>query len=207
MHRAGEQFLAGAAGAQQHDRDIGGGDALDGLGDLEHFGRAADHRAEHRRVAAGLEPAVFGLDVVEVEGARDDQAEFVDVDRLAVEIIGAAGDCLQRAFARAVARGDDDLGVGLEAQHFGQRGEAFLGAVGVGRQAEVERDHRRLILAQCLDRRGAVVGGDHAIAVICPFQLALQAFVIFDDEQHGEVGSVRSCAFPRWRGPASAAGA
>ena len=83
---------------------------------------------------------------------RDDQAELVDVDRLAVEIIGAERDRLERAFARAVARGDDDLGVGLEREDLGQRGEALGGAVGIGRQAEVERDHRGLVQAQQVDR-------------------------------------------------------
>ena len=76
-------------------------------------------------VALGFEPAVLGLDAVEVEGAGDDQSELVDVDRLAVEIIGAAGDRLERAFAGAVAGGDDDLGVGLEPHHFGQRRKAL----------------------------------------------------------------------------------
>ena len=83
--------------------------------------------------------------LVQVEGAGDDQAELVDVDRLAVEIIGAERDRLERAFAGAMAGGDDDLGVGLEREDFGQRREALVGAVGIGRQAEVERDHRRLV--------------------------------------------------------------
>ena len=61
-----------------------------------------------------LEPAVLGLDLVQLEGAADDQAELVDIDRLLVEIIGARRDRAQRAFARAMARGDDDLGVGLQ---------------------------------------------------------------------------------------------
>ena len=126
VDRAGEQFLAGAAGAEQHDRHVGDGDALDGPGDLEHFGRGGDDRAEHgRRRRLRFEAPVLVLDRVEVEGARDDQAELVDVDRLAVEIVGAERDRLERAFAGAVAGGDDDLGVGLEAEDFGQRGEAF----------------------------------------------------------------------------------
>ena len=61
-------------------------------------------------------------------------------------------DRLERAFARAVAGGDDHLGVGLQLQDLLERGEAFVGAVGIGRQAEVERDHRRLVRAQRLDR-------------------------------------------------------
>ena len=53
VDRAGQQFLAGAARAQQHHRHIGVGDTLDGARDLEHFGRGADDRAEHLP-AAGL---------------------------------------------------------------------------------------------------------------------------------------------------------
>ena len=43
-----------------------------------------------RAAGAALEPPVLGLDRVQVESARDDQPELVDVDRLPVEIIGAA---------------------------------------------------------------------------------------------------------------------
>ena len=57
-----------------------------------------------RRRRPAPEPAVLGLDFVDVEGAGDDQAELVDVDRLAVEIVGAECDRLQRAFAGAMAR-------------------------------------------------------------------------------------------------------
>ena len=49
VDRAGEQFLAGAARAEQHHRDVGAGDALDGLATLSISGAAVMHRAEHRR--------------------------------------------------------------------------------------------------------------------------------------------------------------
>jgi hypothetical protein len=39
------------------------------LRDLEHFGRGGDDRAEHVAAARRFEPAVLGLDLVEVEGA------------------------------------------------------------------------------------------------------------------------------------------
>ena len=52
---------------------------------------------------ACFEPAVLGLDLVQGGRRGDDQAELVDVDRLAVEIIGAERDRLERAFAGAVA--------------------------------------------------------------------------------------------------------
>ena len=133
--------------------------------------------------------------LVQLEGAADDQAELIDVDRLLVEIIGARRDRPQRAFARAVARGDDHLGVGLQRQDRLERGEALADAVGIGRQAEIERDHRRLGRAQQIDRRVAVRGDQHLVIVIGPAQLALQPFVVLDDQQLGfDMGS--SCAPP-----------
>ena len=99
-----------------------------------------------------LEPAVLVLELVELEGAAHDQAELIDIDRLLVEIIGARRDRPERAFARAVAGGDDHLGLGLERQDRLQRGEAFGDAVRIGRQAEIERHHRRLRRADEIDR-------------------------------------------------------
>ena len=72
---------------------------------------------------------------------------------------------------------------GFSAQDLVERREALVGAVGIGRQAEVERDHRRLVRAQRLDRARAVAGADHLIALIGPFELALQAVVVLDDQQ------------------------
>ena len=82
---------------------------------------------------------------MEVEGAGDDQAEFVDVDRLAVEVVGTERDRLQGAFAGPVTRGDDDLGVRFKREDFGEGGEAFGGAVGIGWKAEVEGDDRGFV--------------------------------------------------------------
>ncbi len=185
VEAAGEQFLAGAAGAEQHHRHAGIGDPLDRPGDLEHLRSAGDHRPEHRLVLADplLELAVLGLDAVQLEGAADDQAELVDVDRLLVEIVGAGRDRPKRALAGAVARGDDDLGLGLQRQDRLQRGEALGDSVGVGRQAEVERDDRRLLRAKQVDRRVAIGGDQHLIIVIGPAQLALQPLVVLDDQQ------------------------
>ena len=114
---AREQFLAGPAGAQQHDRDAGIRHPLDRARDPGHLGRGGDQSAEHAFVLADFcrEPAVFRLDPVQRERAPHDQAERVDVDRLLVEIVCAALDRGERAFARAVAAGDDHLGIGFQA--------------------------------------------------------------------------------------------
>ena len=174
---------------EQHHRDVGIGDPLDGARDLRHFGRGGDHRAEHGAGVADLlaEPLILALDVVELEGAADDQAELVDVDRLLVEIIGARRDRPERAFARAMARGDDHLGLGLERQDRLERREALGDAVGIGRQAEIERDHGGLGRAHQIERRIAVRGDQHLIIVIGPAQLALQPLVVLDDQQPGPV--------------------
>ena len=146
-----------------------------------------------------FQPPVLRLDFLNVEGAADDQAEFVDVDRLAVKIIGAERNRLERAFAGAMARGDDDLGVGLQAEDFRKGRETFRGAVGIGRKAKVERHDRGLVQAHHFDRLGTVGRAHYAIAFIGPFQLALQPLVILDDQQDRQFGGGlvrRSCAFP-----------
>ena len=196
---AGEQLLAGAARAEKHYRHVRARHALDGLCDLQHLRGGRDDRAEHRRAAvARLQPAILLLDRVQVEGPRDDEAEVVDVDRLLVEIVGAEGDCLESALAGAVTGRDDDLGVGLEPHDFLEGCKALLGPVWVRRKAEVERDDGRLMRAQSLDRARPVARADHAVAVVGPFELPLQALVVLHDEQDGEVGGFGHALIRSW---------
>ena len=54
------------------------------------------------------------------------------------------------------------------------------------RQAEVERDHGGLVQAQHLHGLAPVAGDHDLIILISPFQLALETFVILDDEQCGK---------------------
>ena len=99
---------------------------------------------------------------MDVEGAGDDQAELVDVDRLAVEIIGAEPIAFSALSRAPWPDATMTLVSGFSCRICGQRREAFGGAVGVGRKAEVERDHRRLVQPHRLDRGGAVAGDDHS---------------------------------------------
>src|SRR3546814_14836862 len=66
---AREQFLAGAARAEQHDRNVKVRDALDGARDLPHFGRAGDHPAEDAILARALvcQPPIFYLQLANVK--------------------------------------------------------------------------------------------------------------------------------------------
>jgi|GEM_PF-3713803 len=197
MQTLRQQFLAGAAGAQQHDRDIGAGDPLDRAGDPHHLRRAGNHPAEHPApLRRGFGKArIFLLQRVDVEGAAHDQAQFVNVDRLLVEIIGTAGNGIERAFPRAMTRCHDHLGIGLDAQYLLQRGEALAGAVRVRRQTQVERHHIGRLHPQHLDRFEPVAGDEQLIILIGPAQLPLQAGIILDDQQFG-AGVAHQAAFP-----------
>src|SRR3954454_11207378 len=60
--------------------------------------------------------------------------------------------------------------------------------------------------AQRLNRLCAVAGADHLIALVSPFQLALEALVVLDDEQHWEFFGVGHARFRLGSSAASAAG-
>ena len=106
----------------------------------------------------------------------------------------------------AVAGRDDDLAVGLERQDFGQGGETLGGAVGIGRKPEVEGDDRRFVQPHRFERAGAVADDDDRIIVIGPLELALQPFVVLDDQQ-GRLGRcVAHAIFRSSARPAAAAG-
>src|SRR3954454_23435474 len=60
--------------------------------------------------------------------------------------------------------------------------------------------------AQNLDRLGAATSADHPIPVVGPFELALEAFVVLDDEQHRKFNRVRHARFRIGSATGSAAG-
>ena len=158
---AGEQFLAGPARAQQHDRNVGVRDPLDRAGDTDHLGRRGDQPAEHAIALARLvrKRPVLRLDPVQVERAPHDQAELLDIDRLLVEVVGARAAIAWSALSRApwpVAT--ITLVSGLSAHDLVEHGEAFARAVGIGRQAEVERHDGGLFGTQRGDCAGAISG-------------------------------------------------
>src|SRR5437868_271404 len=60
--------------------------------------------------------------------------------------------------------------------------------------------------AQRLDRGIAVARADHIVAFVGPFELALQAFIILDDEEHPGWGGVGHAIFRSGWAAAPAAG-
>jgi hypothetical protein len=196
VQAAREQFLAGSAGAQQHDRDIGARHALDRARHPHHFGCRSDHPAEHAVVLARLvgKPAVFRFDPLDVERAAHDQPQFVDLHRLLVKIISPARNRRTGAFACAMPRSDDHLGVGLHRHDRIEQRQAFGHAVGIGRQSQVERDNGRFFGAQQRQRFCSIAGDEHLEIVISPFELCLQPGIVLDHKQLGQ----RSAGFGRW---------
>jgi hypothetical protein len=129
--------------------------------------------------------AVLRLDPLKLQGAPDYQAERFDIDRLLIEVIGPLGDRLERAFARAVARGNDHLGVGLELHDRVEHGKAFAGSVRIGRKTKIERHDRRFLRTQRGNRAGAVADDGHLEVGPGPFELGLQPGIVLDDQQPG----------------------
>jgi hypothetical protein len=179
---ARQHFLAGAGLAQQQHGGVGRGDFFHGAADLQH-GFAAGQQALQRGMALACgQLAVFGFERLDVQGALDHQFEDVGLERLLEEIVGAEADRLDRVAAVEVAGDDDDLGQRRQREDLLQRGEALGGAVGVGRQAEVEQHHRRFVAAQLGDRVVAVGGDDDLVVVEAPFELLLQPEVVFHQQ-------------------------
>ena len=188
VDRVGEQLLAGAALAEQQNRDIGRRQLFDVAQHPQHF-RAGGDDAVDRRAGRSLDqPAVLGFELEHLLGAADDHPQHVDVDRLLVKVVGAERDRAQRVLAGLVAGRDDDLGRRRQLADFGQRGKPFGGAVGIGRQPEIEDRHRRMVTAHQRHRLLPVRGGVHPVLGKRPAQLTQQTAVVVDDQQRAGGG-------------------
>ena len=183
VHRLGQRFLAGAAFAQQQDRNVGGGDLFDVAADLQHAGVAGDDPLDRGLDRRGDEAAVFLLQPVQVQAAFDDGAQHLDLDRFFAEIIGAGGDGAQRVLALAVAGDDDDFRLWGDPQHVGQGGEAFADAVGVGRQAEIHDGDRRAFAFHQHHGLRPRVRHQHLAGGKRPAVLGAETLIILDDQQ------------------------
>jgi len=144
-----------------------------------------------------LQAAVLGLQFGHAEGAVDDQAQQLGLEGLGEEVVGAHGHGAQRVGLVVLAGQHDDLDVGVGVQQLLQQLETFAGGVGVGRQAQVHRHHRRLVAAEG-DQCGFAVARRHAVeAVQRPLDLLLQRQVVLDDQQGPRL--CRAHAASAWR--------
>ena len=192
VKRVRQQLLPGAALPQQQDRNIGRGDLLHHAEKPHHRVAAAQNAVDGRaRLCRGGEPAILGLQFLQVERALDDQAENVDVDRLLEKIVGAERDALERVFAVLVAGGDDDLGVRRKLAQRLERRQALGRAVGIGRQAEIDDRDRRGRAARQRDRFFPRAREDELVIRQRPAILPAQPFVVLEDQHAAFVAGHR----------------
>jgi hypothetical protein len=179
----GEHLFARAALAEQQRGDVHPGNLLDLAAQRLHGRADGDHAFQRRARLLLHEAAVLRLELMQPEGAIDEQLQRVYVDGLLVEIVGAEADRLERVVAVLVAGDDDHLGGRPGLQDVLQGGEALGDAFGIRRQPEVLQHDRRIVAAQLADRALAVFRDDHVVAVEAPLELLLQPAVVLDDEQ------------------------
>ncbi len=128
-----------------------------------------------------------------MKGPADEETEFIDVHRLLVEVERALCDCASGTFPGAVARRDDDLGVRRDGHDLFECCKPLDGAIGIGRQAEIQRHDRGLVGPHRGHRGFAVACNHHLIVFVGPAQLALQPGIILHNKQN-------RLLVGRWRG-------
>ena len=118
VERAGDQFLAGAAFAQDQDGGVGGGDVSDELAQFVHLGGFADDLVELVSLGGvGAQGGVFAEQAVAFGAAGDGVEQFLRGEGLGQVINGAGFDGFDR-----------QLGGGVGGDHQeGDVGPAFAG--------------------------------------------------------------------------------
>ncbi len=186
MQRARQHLLAGARFAQQQDGGHRRRHPFDQPAELEHA-RIAREQAIERRVTGLTRPQlpVLAFEIGQAKGPVDHGAEQFRFERLGKEVGGAERHGLQGIVAVVLPGKDDDLGRGREREDFLQGGKPFACAVGIRRQPEIQRRHRRFVAPQRSQCLFPVRGEHDLIAVERPAQLLLQPRIVFDHQQDG----------------------
>jgi len=117
VERAGEALLAGPRGTEEQRRDMRRCKLLHRPADLEHFRAGRNDSRERHVFLAPLQATVLDFQFVDVLRAIDQKSEKFRVRRLLVEVVSAAGHCLDGVRAVVVACDDDDLGFRREGEN------------------------------------------------------------------------------------------
>ena len=99
-----------------------------------------------------------------------------------IKIVSTHLNRLKRILLIAVAGYYNDFGMWGKLQDFPQRGEAFIDALWVWRQAQVLKNHQRLMPAQLVDRRSPILRRQDFIVFEAPAELTHQPRVVFDNQ-------------------------
>ena len=117
-----------------------------------------------------------------MKGAVHQQPQDVGVHWLFIKVVSAERDGFHGTVAIVVAGDHDHLGRGREAKNLLQRLYSLTDAVGIGRQPQVLQHNWRGMTPQLRQSLGAIGRRDDFVLVETPFELRLQAQVVFDDQ-------------------------
>jgi hypothetical protein len=87
-----------------------------------------------------------------VDASPKEQSQFLDLHRLAQEIVSARANRLDSIPFFPLPGDDDDLSRTIDGEYFGQRRQAFIGFVRAWRQAQIKQRHRRGVGLKGLER-------------------------------------------------------
>ena len=197
MQPVGQHLLAGATFAQQQHGGVAARHLLDHAAGAQHFGVARDHAAQGVRLMQRLQAPVFTLQLKQPESTVYRETQQFGLERFGKKIIGPKRDGAQGVGLVVLACQHDDLDARVDLQQLCQQPETLAHRIRVRRQAEIHRDHGRLMPAELHQRRFTVTGGDTFKPVECPFDLLLQRQIIFDDQQRGRLGPAHAAPCAR----------
>jgi hypothetical protein len=126
------------------------------------------------------------LELVDVQRPAHEYAEFVDINRLAKEVVRPLPDCLASVLPLFTTRNDNHFGLGVLMQDVVQSAEAFRHSVGIWRQAKIQRDDCWALSLE--DIQSILPICRHKDVVILsqgPAHLPTEFFVVIHEKQFG----------------------
>ena len=142
MERLRHHFLARAALAQNQHWGAGGGHLANEVEDGLHRWTCAEHVLEAVGPHGVLQGAVLLLEFCHIYATLQHEPEFVHVDRLTEEVVGAGPDGADGVLLVVLTGDDDHLGQQVQRENRREYREALLGFMGAGRQSQIEQGHR-----------------------------------------------------------------
>src|SRR5262249_42371231 len=167
VNRLSQQLLASPALSQQQHGGICRRDFLQRAAQFQHL-LAGGRDAERACAASLLVASVRCLELAQAECPLDHETQRPRLDRFLVVIVGAEPDGFDGRFALVVTRDDNHFRFGRDRQDLLQNHKAFGGVIGRRRQAQIERYHGRMPLANLLQGLATIRGGVQVIALERP---------------------------------------
>ena len=161
MDRTSDQLLSRTAFTKNHDTDVRCSDTPDGVADRQHARGRGDDPFE-RAVNHARQPPVLLLKILKPEGARQDQAQLIDVHWFREEIVGAYRYGAARIGTFLVATRNDHFDLGIFRNNRFKQEKAFASAIGVRGKAEIDNRDAGLLSREVLKAAHAIARGDHS---------------------------------------------